>query len=63
MLNTRKIITAPSGSLVELKEVKGYLTLVYQLDSNNNRIEQLNLMGKTTYLIGIITTSKIQSQL
>jgi len=59
----RKIIIAPSGDLVEIKEVKGYLTLVYQLDNNNNRIEQLNLMGNTIYLIGIILTSKIQTQL
>jgi len=63
MLNTRKIITAPSGDLVEVKEVKGSLTLVYQLDDNNNRIEQMNLMGDTIYLTGIILTSKIQTQL
>ena len=58
-----KTITAPSGKLVEIKEFKGGLTIVYQLDDNNNRIEQLNVKGEKTYLIGIITTSKIKNQL
>ncbi|MCP4552339.1 MAG: hypothetical protein GY834_09925 [Bacteroidetes bacterium] len=59
----RKIIIAPSGALVEIKEVKKGITLVYQLDDNNNRIEQINSNGGTSHLIGIITTSKIQDQL
>ena len=63
MLNNRKIIIAPSGALVEIKEVKGCLTIVYQLDDNKRRIEQLNAKGDKSYLIGIVTTSKIKSQI
>tara|TARA_R110000850_G_scaffold45571_1_gene115234 strand:- start:384 stop:554 length:171 start_codon:yes stop_codon:yes gene_type:complete len=55
MLNNRKIIIAPSGALVEIKEVQEFLTTVYQLDDNKERIEQLNSDGNKTYLIGIIT--------
>lgn len=58
-----KLITAPSGALVELKEVKKGITLVYQLDENQKRIKKLNVKGEKYFLIGIITTSKIINQL
>lgn len=50
-----KIITAPSGALVEVKEVKKGITLVYQLDENKKRIPTVNVKGENTFLIGIIT--------
>ena len=54
-----KIITAPSGALVEIKEVKKEITLVYQLDKNNKRIPTINIKAERTFLIGIITNSKL----
>jgi hypothetical protein len=54
-----KLITAPSGALVEIKEVKKGITLVYQLDKNNKRIPTINIKGENTFLIGIITNSKL----
>ena len=55
----RKLITAPSGALVEIKEVKKVITLVYQLDENKQRIPRTNIKGEDTFLIGLITNSKI----
>ena len=63
MLNNNKNIIAPSGAVVELKEVRGVLTIVYQLDKNKKRITQLNAKGEASFLIGIVTTSKIKDQL
>jgi hypothetical protein len=55
MHNRGTFLLAPSGALVEFKEEKKSLTIVYQLDKNKNRIEQLNCKGEKTYLIGIIS--------
>ena len=57
-----KIITAPSGALVEIKEVKKVITLVYQLDKNKKRIPTMNAKGENTFLIGLITNDNIQPQ-
>lgn len=58
-----KIITAPSGALVEIKEIKKGIILVYQLDENKNRIPRINIRGENIFLTGIITANKIQNQL
>ena len=54
-MNRGKLITAPSGALVEVKEVKKGITIVYQLDENNQRIPRINIKGEDTFLIGLIT--------
>lgn len=63
MQKRNKIITAPSGSKVELKEVKGAVTIVYQLDENEERIQQRKIKGEIGYLPAIILTENIKEQL
>ena len=55
MINMRRLIKSKSGKTVEFKEVKGSITVVYQLDENNNRIPQRKLDGRMDFLIGLIT--------
>ncbi len=58
-----QIIKAPSGAMVEVKEFKDSLIIVYQLDENNNRILERKAKGNMGFLIGIITKEKIKDQL
>jgi hypothetical protein len=53
----RKFIKAPSGDTVEIKEDKGSLYIVYQLDENNNRIKEWYPRGEF-YVTGIVTKQK-----
>ena len=57
-----KIIKAPSGDFVEIKDVKETLIIVYQLNENNERILVDYPKGRSE-LIGIIIKSKIINQI
>lgn len=57
-MKRKEIVIAPSGVLVELKEKRGSLWIVYQLDENQERIFSKNLDGAINYKIGIITSYK-----
>ena len=57
------LIKAPSGVMVEIKEVREVITLVYQLDEQGNRIKERKINGKYGYLLGIISTNKIKNNL
>ena len=57
-LNIGDIIKAPSGDNVEILEFKDSIVIVYQLDSNCDRITIEGINGKK-FLKGIITLSKL----
>ena len=59
-----QIIKAPSGDMVEIKEFKGILIMVYQLNDKNERIQRSYWHGEPKQdLIGIITKEKVKDQL
>lgn len=50
-----ELIISPSGALVEIKEVRESISIVYQLDSEGKRIKERKADGRMDYLHGIIS--------
>ena len=58
-MSNRKIMQAPSGEMVEIKDQREGVAIVYRLDENNERIKEINAMGEQSFKIGIITRSQL----
>ena len=53
------LIEAPSGVTVELIERREYISMVYQLGVNGERIKERKINGTLGYLKGIIRNERI----